>query len=281
MPRKKNPDNNYFNQEVEDAVCAYLHTDNQSEREKHFRIIYPALCKIAEVWYNKLKFSQSDDSMEDVMANCVAWLVEKMPMFKCGQGTKAFSYYTVTAKFYYMQLSNKNYAYFKKSIPLSSMTHNWDVENSEKDDNRKNESARLFYSFIDYCNHNIERMFPPKLRRYAFAVLDTLSNFEDIEDFRNRKVLQTIYRKHNIPERQKTFINKAINIMVAHLKLFKERFYEGDESLDMCIKNHLTEEEKRIVKENVILGRKNNGTVAYAKQFGVDVSVVLDYLKSN
>lgn len=279
MPRKstKKP---YFDETVEEAVCAYLHTDNQSEREKHFRIIYPALCKIAEVWYHKVKFSYSDDDREDIMANCVAWLVEKMPMFKCGNGTKAYSYYSVTARFYYIQLANKNYNYFKKNVPLSSMTHNWDVENTDRDDERKSESARLLNKFIEYCNVNMEKMFHPKLRFYAKAVLNTISNFEDIDDFRNRKVLQLIYKNNNIAERQKTYINKAINVMVAHLNLFKDRFYEGDESLEMCIKNHLTDEEKRIVRENIIVGRKNNGTVSFARKFGVDVSVVSDYLKT-
>lgn len=279
MPRKstKKP---YFDETVEEAVCAYLHTDNQSEREKHFRIIYPALCKIAEVWYHKVKFSYSDDDREDIMANCVAWLVEKMPMFKCGNGTKAYSYYSVTARFYYIQLANKNYNYFKKNVPLSSMTHNWDVENCDRDDERKSESARLLNKFIEYCNVNMEKMFHPKLRFYAKAVLNTISNFEDIDDFRNRKVLQLIYKNNNIAERQKTYINKAINVMVAHLNLFKDRFYEGDESLEMCIKNHLTDEEKRIVRENIIVGRKNNGTVSFARKFGVDVSVVSDYLKT-
>lgn len=280
MPKKKNPNNNYFNQEVEDAVCAYLHTDNQSEKEKHFRIIYPALCKIAEVWYHKVKFSYSDDDREDVMANCVAWLVEKMPMFKCGQGTKAYSYYSVTARFYYIQLANKNYNYFKRNIPLSSMTDNWDIENSDRDDAIKSESAKLLERFVDYCNHNFEKLFPTKLKPYALAVLHTLSNFEDIEDFRSRKVLQTIYRNHKITETKKCYVNKAINIMVAHLKLFKTRFYSGDDSIELCVKNQLTEEEKRIVRENVIVGRKNNGSVAYARKFGVDVSVVTNYLKT-
>ena len=38
MPRKstKKP---YFDDEVERAVCAYLSTDNQLEKEKHFRIV--------------------------------------------------------------------------------------------------------------------------------------------------------------------------------------------------------------------------------------------------
>jgi len=150
MPRKKNPNNQYFNQEVEDAVCAYLNSTDDNERNKLFKIIYPALCKIAQVWYHKVKFSYSDDDMEDVMANCVAWLVEKMPMFKCGMGTKAYSYYSVTARFYYIQLANKNYRYFQKFIPLSEMTSNWDVQNEDAIKERQDENAALYYAFLEY-----------------------------------------------------------------------------------------------------------------------------------
>ena len=279
MPRKKNPNNNYFNQDVENAVCAYLSTDNQFEKEKHFRIIYPALCKIAEVWYNKLKFSQSDDSREDDMAGCVAWLVEKMDKFKCGQGTKAFSYYTVTAKFYYMQLSNRNYKYFKKYTPISDMGENWDIENSDKDDERKAISAALLHRFIEYCYYNMDNMFPSKLKPYAKIILDTISKYEEIEDFRNRKVLQFIYKSGGITETKKTYINKTINIMISHLTLFKPRFFSGDDSLEFCRKDYLTDEEIQIIKDTIIVGRKNNGTVALARKFGVDIKLISDVIK--
>ena len=280
MPRKKNPNNNYFNQEVEDAVCAYLHTDNQSEREKHFRIIYPALCKIAEVWYNKLKFSYSDDDREDVMANCVAWLVEKMDKFKCGQGTKAFSYYTVTAKFYYMQLSNKNYAYFKRYIPISDMGENWDVENSDSEDGIKSENAQFLFDFIKYLNTNFDSIFPSRYKPFAKIVLDTISNYEDIEDFRNRKVLQVIYKRGNVAEREKTKVNRAINIMIAQLNLFRKRWLEDDSSMQLLIKDYLTTEEKEIIKNTVRLGVKNNGATELARNFGVSVELVMNYAKS-
>ena len=38
MPRKKNPNNQYWNQAVEDAVCGYNSTTTQAEREKHYKI---------------------------------------------------------------------------------------------------------------------------------------------------------------------------------------------------------------------------------------------------
>jgi len=280
MPRPKNPNNQYFNQKVEDAVCAYLNTTDQVEREKHFRIIYPALCKIAEVWYHKLKFSYSDDNMEDDMAGCVAWLVEKMDKFQCGKGTKAFSYYTVTAKFYYIQLSNKNYKYFQKNIPLSSMTENWDVENSDSEDNIKLESAQFLFDFIDYLNTNFDSIFPTRYKHFARIVLDTITNYEDIEDFRNRKVLQVIYKRGNISENEKTKINRAINIMISQLTLFKKRWLKDDSSMELLVKNYLTNEEKEIIKNTIRLGIKNNGATELARNFGVSIDIVMDYAKS-
>ena len=279
MPKKKNPQNQYWNQTVEDAVCSYNSATIQAEREKHYRIIYPALCKVAEVIYHKVKFSYSDDDIEDIMASCVAHLTENLSKFKCDKGTKSFSYFTVCARFFYIQLSNKNYRYFQKNIPLSSLPENWDVENHDRNDEIKSLSSSLLFDFIDYCNLNFENIFPPKLRKYAIAIIDTISNFEDIQDFRNRKVLKTIYENGNINERQKTNINKAINIMISHMTLFKKRWLKGDESLELCRKTFLTNEEKQIIKNTIVVGRKNNGTVALAKKFGVDVRIIQDFLK--
>lgn len=279
MPRKKNPNNNYFNQQVEDAVCAYLNTTDTIEKEKHFKLIYPALCKIAEVWYHKVKFTYSDDDMQDVMASCVAWLVEKMPMFKCGKGTKAFSYYTVTARFYYIQLANRNYAYFQKNIPLSSMNENWDIENSDRNDERNSEIAQLLYDFLEYCEVNFDELFHKNFKKYARVVLDSISSFEDIEDFRRKKFLGHIYKYGGITEREKTYITKVINQMTSQFTLFKRRWESGNNSLALIEKNYLTLEEKDIVKQTVRIGTKNNGATSLARKFGVTVDVIMDYAK--
>ena len=57
MGRKKKPENNYWNQAVEDAICAYNTSTDDRERNELFKTIYPALCKVSEVWFNKLKVS--------------------------------------------------------------------------------------------------------------------------------------------------------------------------------------------------------------------------------
>ena len=150
MPRKKNPDNNYFNQSVEDAVCVYLNSDNEREKETAFRIIYPALCKIAEVWFNKLKVSYMDTDAIDMQMDCVAHIVEKMHMFNCGTGTKSFSYFTVMAKFYYMIHNNRNYTYTKRYIPMSYMSVEFDTPNTDARDDKAKEAKLLLEAFTMY-----------------------------------------------------------------------------------------------------------------------------------
>ena len=280
MPRKKNPQNQYWNQAVEDAVCVYNSTEDTIEKDKAYRIIYPALCKVAEVMYHKVKFSYSDDYMEDTMADCVVHLTENLGKFHCGKGTKSFSYFTVCAKYFYIQLSNRNYKYFQRTIPISSMDEKWDKENSDRDDELKSQTAQLFYGFLAYCEHNFEKMFNVKYQPYARVVLDTISNFEHIQDFRRRKLLGVIFRNGNMSEAEKNIVTKQINVMTTHLTLFKERWQTGDNSLDICRKTHLTEEEQQIVRDTVIPGKRNNGSLVLAKRFGVDVKVIYDYLKS-
>ena len=80
MPRKKNPNSasNYFNESVEEAIQLYNSAETQLERDKLFRIIYPAIYKIAEVMYNKIKPTYMDGEMLDIMMDCTSYLTERM-----------------------------------------------------------------------------------------------------------------------------------------------------------------------------------------------------------
>lgn len=280
MPRKKNPNNQYFNQEVEDAVCAYLNSTDDNERNKLFKIIYPALCKIAQVWYHKVKFSYSDDDMEDVMANCVAWLVEKMPMFKCGMGTKAYSYYSVTARFYYIQLANKNYRYFQKFIPLSEMTSNWDVQNEDAIKERQDENAALYYAFLEYLLLNREKIFTQKYLKFSLPFLDLLQNFEQFEVLNRRDILNELWHKISYKDKDRQAITRMMTNVCAQFTLFKRRWETGDVSMELCVKDFLTSDEQLFIKENLRSGKQKNGARGFARKFGVDTELIRQYVQS-
>ena len=279
MPRKKNPDNNYFNQSVEDAVCIYLNSDNQRERENAFKLIYPALCKISEVWFNKLKVSYMDTDAIDMQMDCVAHIVEKMHMFNCGTGTKAFSYFTVMAKFYYMVHNNKNYTHTKRYIPMSYMSVEFDTPNTDVRDDKAKEAKLLLEAFTMYLELNIEKILPKgKYRVVGEYLIDLLNNFEKVEDVNRRKIVNQMAAVDGMPTRN--HITKIMNYLTSQFNLFKKQWMSGDTSLNFIEKTALTKEEKMIVKENYKSTSVKFGITRLAKEFGVSEPVLREYIST-
>ena len=279
MPRKKNPNNNYFNQAVEDAVCVYLHSTNDRERNEKFKIIYPAICKIAEVWFNKLKISYYDTDSIDMQMDCVAHIVEKMHMFECGKGTKAFSYFTVMAKFYYMIHNDRNYKYYKRYTPMSYMAITFDKPNTDARDEKANESKLLLEAFTLYLELNLENIIPKeKYRPVGTYLIDLLNNFERVEEINRRKIVNQMAAVNGMPNRAQ--ITKIMNDLTGQFNLFRKQWMDGDTSLNFIEKNALTKEEKVIVKEKF---KKNNvmlGITKMAKQFGVTEPILREYIST-
>ena len=279
MPRKKNPNNNYFNQSVEDAVCVYLNSDNQRERENAFKLIYPALQKISEVWFNKLKVSYMDTDAIDMQMDCVAHIVEKMHMFQCGKGTKAFSYFTVMAKFYYMIYNNRNYTHLKRYIPMSYMSIEFDRPNTDERDAKAKEAKLLLEAFTMYLELNLEQIIPKeKYRPVGVYLVDLLNNFEKVEDINRRKIVNQMAAVDGMPSRH--HITKVMNDLTGQFNLFKKQWDSGDTSLNFIEKTVLTREEQMIIKQSFKQNSIKLGITRLAKQFGVTEPVLREYINS-
>jgi hypothetical protein len=279
MPRKKNPDNNYFNQAVEDAVCVYLSSDNQREKENAFKLIYPAICKIAEVWFNKLKISYYDTDAIDMQMDCVAHIVEKMHMFECGKGTKSFSYFTVMAKFYYMIHNDRNYKYFKRYTPMSYMAITFDKPNTDARDEKAKEAKLLLEAFTMYLELNMQKILPNKNHKpVGVYLIDLFNNFEKVEDVNRRKIVNQMASVDGMPQRAQ--ITKIMNNLTAQFNLFKKQWMNGNTSLNFIEKTELTTEEKIIVKENFKQNSIKVGITRMAKQFGISEPALREYIST-
>jgi hypothetical protein len=279
MPRKKNPDNNYFNQAVEDAVCVYLNSTNQREKENAFRIMYPALQKIAEVWHNKLKISYHDTDSIDMQMNCVAHIVEKMHMFNCGTGTKAFSYFSVMAKFFYMIENNKNYKYFQRYTPMSYMAVTFDTPNTDVRDEKARESKMLLEAFIMYLELNIERIIPKeRYRPVGTYLIEFLNNFEKVEDINRRKMVNEMASAKGMPSRN--HITKIMNNLTAQFNLFRKQWISGNTSLNYIEKTTLSREEKMLIKKTFKKDEVMLGVTKLAKELGVTEPVLREYIST-
>jgi hypothetical protein len=226
MPRKKNQ-KRYFTEDTENAIIEYNCTTDQLLKDKIYRErIKSAFDKLAEIVYNKWKFTYFDDDPQDVMSEVVTFMIEKIHMYKAGKG-KAFSYFTIVARNYLILNNNANYKRYKDTDVMSNLPENWDRENNFKEEIR-NEEHRVFNKrMLSYWDIHLENHFPKKRdMQIADAVLELFRRAEFIENF-NKKSLYLLIRE--MTGHPTHYITKVVNKMKdKQMELYDEFDKYGD-----------------------------------------------------
>jgi hypothetical protein len=229
MPRKKNQ-KRYFTEDTENAIIEYNLTNDQLVKDKIYRErIQFAFAKLAEIVYNKWKFTYFDDDPKDVMSEVVTFMIEKIHMYKNGKG-KAFSYFTIVARNYLILNNNANYKRYKDTDVISNMPESWDRENNFKEEVR-NDEIRIFNKrMLAYWDVHLENYFPKKRdMQIADAVLELFRRAEYIENF-NKKSLYLLIRE--MTGHPTHYITKVVNKMKERQM---ELYYEFDRTGDIII----------------------------------------------
>ena len=272
MPKPKNPNNQYFHSGVEDAIHQYNVSTDESEKNKLFRIIYPALAKVAEVWYNKIKPGYVELPMEDLQADCLCFLVQKMHMIKEGKG-KAFSYLTVTARNYYIQQNMIAYRKKLKGYSLDSLPDTFDIEDVETDRVEQMElNGALFDSFMEYIEENFGAMFPTKSQSvFGEFLIPKLKENLLIMDSNRRQILNEIASESGI---DRGVVTKHLSKVAAQFSTFKKYYVQFGKKPEFKRKLHLTKSDKGYLIKNYKHYSKTFGVEGMARQLGVEYEVV-------
>ena len=279
MPRKKNPNNNYFNSDVEDAVHAYNLSTDERERNKLFSIIYPALAKIAQVWYNKIKPTYVQMDGEELQMDCITFLLEKLPMIKVGKG-KAFSYLTVTARNYYIMANQMAYKKRLKGYSLESMPDSFDVP--EIVSNRPEEmewNGTLFDAFVEYMNENFDDMFPlQKQKNFGSKFLQKVKSYGVDVEFNRRDMLNELAKETGI---QRGIVTKHVNRIASFYTSFKDYFETNGSKPRFKEKLHVTKEDEEYIRKNYQHYSKRNGLNGISRQLGIKYEVLKKWVKQS
>ena len=226
MPRKAKS-KQYFTSDTEQAIIEYNLSDNQRVKDLLYRDrIKPAFDKLAEIVYNKWKFSYFDDDPQDVMSEVVAFMIEKIHMYKNGKG-KAFSYFTIVARNYLILNNNANYKRYKETDIMSSMPDHWDTENNFTEEVRNDDHRTFNNVMLNYWDKHLENFFPKKRDlQIADSVLELFRRAEYIENF-NKKSLYLLIRE--MTGHPTHYITKVVNKMrERQMELYNEFEREGD-----------------------------------------------------
>ncbi len=226
MPRKPR-NKQYFTKDTEDAIIEYNSTDDQRIKDRVYRDrIKPAFDKLAEIVYNKWKFTYFDDDPQDVMSEVVTFMIEKIHMYKAGKG-KAFSYFTIVARNYLILTNNANYKRYKDTDIMSAMPESFDTENNWKEEDTNNEYKIFNKRMLAYWDEHLENYFPKKRdMQIADAVLELFRRAEYIENF-NKKSLYLLIRE--MTGHPTHYITKVVTKMrEKQMELFNQFMDEGD-----------------------------------------------------
>lgn len=277
MPRPKNPNNNYFNSNVETAIHLYnLSTDN-IEKNKIFNTIYPALAKLAEVWRNKIKPVYVELTPEELEMDCITFMLERLHMVKEGKG-KAFSYLTVTARNYYIQENMKGYSKKLKGYAIEAMPDTFDVADVTKDRVEEMEfNGALFDSFIEYIEENFERVFVSKSQKiFGRCLIVKLKENTLTIDFNRRRMLNEMASDTGIERDQ---ITKQLSRVISQFSIFKEYYQKHGEKPMFKQKVQLTESDMEYIRKNYKHYSKRNGLQGISRQLGLEYDVVKKWVK--
>tara|TARA_R100000808_G_C2107425_1_gene122594 strand:+ start:183 stop:974 length:792 start_codon:yes stop_codon:yes gene_type:complete len=201
----------YFTYITDQAIIAYNNETNWDKRNKVFRehINYP-FNKLVENIYHTFRFSYFDVPYEDVKAEVVAFLTEKIGKFKEGKG-KAFSYFSIVAKNYLIIQNNSNYAKLKQRNDLSVVDDSRNIQ-GEVSLSDHQESLRDFTNqWCLWYDENLNRVFTNKRDIIvADTILELFRMRDNIENF-NKKALYILIRERTGLKTQN--ITKVINVM--------------------------------------------------------------------
>ena len=219
-PRKNT---NYFTEETDKAVVAYQNAEDERERNRIFNNhLYVPLKKICEIYANSIDHAYVDESLEDRINDCLAHLVTSA-IFKFNPASgKAYSYFSVSAKFYFMQLNMKGYAKAKSKRSYESLDGVDGVDETIEEDAYSHMFIERYYAFIDWFKMHLPDIYYTKtIKKHMFWVLEFMVEFDDVDDYLKIRVNEKFKEKYPESHPAHTRFARA-NIYEQYLHFIKE-----------------------------------------------------------
>jgi hypothetical protein len=220
---EKKVSNVYFTPDTESAIVAYNETDDPREKDKIYNEkIQGAFGKIAENIYNTFKFSYADVSPLDIQKQAISHMVANMSKYEKGKG-KAFSYFSIVAKHWFILDNNTTYRRFKKHVEICEQTGEvGEFVVQPEHEKQESETREFIKLMVEYWDKNVGKHFTKERDlKIANAVVEIFRNADRIDVF-NKKALYLYIRE--IADCQTQHITKVINKMTGPQSVIKTEY---------------------------------------------------------
>lgn len=213
----------YFGPEVDESIIKYNECEDATERSRIYeKEIKYALDKLVENTIHTYKFYYTDNQdLSTIQHEAVTFLIEKLPNFTKDKG-KAFSYYSIVAKNYFILQNEKNFKKLTQHDKIDNYADSSKISISQSDDVNM---ITFINEFVDYWDANLEYCYDKRVdRSIAAAVVELFRRRETLEIF-NKKALYIYIREMTDASTQQ------ITRVVKSLKEKYRRMYEDYDRL--------------------------------------------------
>jgi len=230
MPRKKSNKNYYFTSVHEDAIVEYCSTESREEREKlYIKYIQPAFSEMVDKIIYTYKFTNipNIDVLKD---DCKVWLTTILSKYDPNRGSKAFSYFSVITKHWFIHQLKKNSTKVKREVAYEEIVRENQHERLIYNDNTYTDK-REKYEFWTYLKTEVDRWQSSNLfvkdneKKVLSAVKILLDNVEEIEILNKKAVY--LYLREITGLKTKQIVN-TLNKMRERYKYFVIKYERGD-----------------------------------------------------
>tara|TARA_B100000214_G_scaffold301424_1_gene231863 strand:+ start:1239 stop:1973 length:735 start_codon:yes stop_codon:yes gene_type:complete len=227
--RAKRKKNNYFTKVHENAIIEYTNTDCLKRRtELYVQFIQPALDEMVDKIIYTYKFTTlpNIDTLKD---ECKIWLTTILDKYDPNKGSKAFSYFSVVTKNWFIHKVKKNSARTKKEISYEEMieTGRHEIRQTVAPDETYMH-RRLEFEFWNLLLGQMDKWnvdsLKPNEKKVLEAVKILLNNVDDIDIFNKKAVYLYLREITGLNTKQ---VVSNLNKLREKYKLFRHKWNRG------------------------------------------------------
>jgi hypothetical protein len=224
--RKKNK-YYYFTQVHEDAIVKYALTTNRAEREVLYGdYIGPVFNEMVDKIVYTYKFTNLPN-IDLLKEECKTWLTTILDKYDPNKGSKAFSYFSVITKNWFIHKVKKHATQLRREIAFDSVVKEIEQQGMTSDDSyaKSREDAEFWHFLWKEIDSWDTGTLKPNEEKVLNAVKELLSSCDEIEIF-NKKAIY-LYLRELTGLNTKQVVNNLNKLRIKY-RQFKAKWNEGE-----------------------------------------------------
>ena len=216
----------YFTLEHEEAILKYCNSDIRKDKEHlYVQWIQPAFDQMVDKIVFSYKFT-SLPNIDELRMECKVWLTTILDKYDPNKGSKAFSYFSVITKNWFIHKVKKNTKRLKREVPYEEAELELQTTFVDPGDQYyQNRVSEEFWTNLWTEIESWEIDFDTEAERKVYeAVKIVLSSVEDIEIFNKKAVYLYLRELTGMSTKQ---IVTQLNKMRSKYRDFKDDWDNG------------------------------------------------------